>query len=99
MLKTIIDKLIKAIYDGRFDRALDLTKELEGAVGNMCEGNWENIPTPLLDSITLKDHKRTLILHGELLLLNCSVVRIQRLREYIRKYIKELKHGEAQKNG
>jgi len=65
----------------------------------MFEGNWENIPTPFLDGLMLKVHKKNLILHAELLLLNCSVERIQRLRKYIRDYIEELKRGEAQKNG
>lgn len=69
--------------------------ELDGIIRKSLSLNKYNVETRYLDWLEVKgDHSRTLHVHADLLLLNCSEERVERLREYVNKYYDKLQKKE-----
>lgn len=92
--KAIINKIYEAIDKRNLDQVLSLLETLEDIIQRAVGPDKLNVATPTVDKTAFTDHVRNLYIHTDLLLLNCSVERVRRLRAYVKKYYDELNRKE-----
>lgn len=86
----MINQIYAEIENRDLDKVLALLDLLEDIIQRASGPDKINVQTPTVDKLALEDHIRTLKLHTDLLLLNCSIERVRRLRVYVKKYYTEL---------